>query len=405
MLLLGLFDLPVWQLVLLTALGCHLTLLSVTVYLHRCQAHRSIVLHPVLAHAFRFWLWLTTGMITREWVAVHRKHHARCEGPEDPHSPQVYGIRKVLLEGAELYREAAADDAVLDKFGHGCPDDWIERQLYQRLPYGGVALLAFTLFVLFGLAGIAMFAIQMLCIPVLAAGVINGLGHFWGYRNFETDDAATNITPFAALICGEELHNNHHAYPSSARFSLRRWEFDMGWMYLRLFSALGLATVRRVAPRPAFSETKEVMDGDTVKAIIASRLHVMENYARKVVKPVHAGELRALKQPADERDGTGSRQADRLTLKKAARDLIKVDTLLDEAGRARVAAALAASEALHTVYEFQRRLQAIWRQAGANQEALLHSLQDWCHQAEATGILCLQEFALRLRGYELRPVA
>jgi len=387
----GFWDVSFWTLLIWTLISCHLTLLSVTVFLHRSQAHRSVDLHPALQHAFRFWLWLTTGMVTKEWVAVHRKHHARCEGPEDPHSPQIYGIRKVLLEGAELYREAAAEPEVLSKFGHGTPNDWLENNLYSRLPILGVATLAIMEFLLFGLAGIAVFAIQMLCIPVLAAGVINGIGHFWGYRNFETEDAATNITPFAALICGEELHNNHHAYPSSARFSLRRWEFDMGWMYIRLFSLLGLAKVRRVAPSPVFSSEKTVMDMDTVKAIISSRLHVMESYSRKVIKPVHATEMK------------GTAKPERRDLRHAARDLIKVDSLLDEAARARVAAALAASEALETVYKFQQELQAIWQSTGASQEALLKALKEWCERAMATGIECLQEFALRLQGYELKP--
>lgn len=390
MFLLGFWDVSVWTLVFWTAVSCHITLLSVTIFLHRSQAHRSVDLHPILQHFFRFWLWLTTGMITKEWVSVHRKHHARCEGPEDPHSPQVYGIRKVLLEGAELYREAASDKDILEQFGRGTPDDWIERNLYSRYNTLGVAILAVVEFLLFGLAGIAVFAIQMLCIPVLAAGIINGLAHFWGYRNFETDDAATNITPIAAIICGEELHNNHHAYPSSARFSLRRWELDLGWVYLRVFSALKLARIRRVAPRPRFDANKTVMDIDTVKAIISSRLHVMESYARKVVKPIHATELKA---------ATEHRQ----TLREAARDVLKVEHLLDETGRARVAAALAASESLHTVYELQNQLQAIWHKAGASQDALLKSLQDWCNHAEATGIECLEEFAARLRGYELKP--
>lgn len=392
MLLLGLWDVSVWTLVFWTAISCHITLLSVTVFLHRSQAHRSVDLHPVLQHFFRFWLWLTTGMITKEWVSVHRKHHARCEGPEDPHSPQIHGIRKVLLEGAELYREAAADPQVLEKFGHGTPDDWLERHIYSRFPVAGVAALAVLEFALFGLAGIAVFAIQMLCVPVLAAGVINGLAHFWGYRNFETDDAATNITPFAAVICGEELHNNHHAYPSSARFSLRKWEFDLGWAYLRVFSMLGLAKIRRVAPRPHFDVDKTVMDMETVKAIIASRLHVMESYARGVVKPVHIRELKAAPQH-------------RRTLREAGRDLIKVDHLLDDAGRRRVSAALASSESLKIVYELQNQLQAIWHKAGASQEALLLALQDWCRRAEATGIECLQEFAARLKGYQLKPFA
>ena len=391
-LLLGMWDVSPWTLVAWTALSCHVTLLSVTVYLHRGQAHRAVDLHPVLQHFFRFWLWLTTGMVTKEWVAVHRKHHARCEGPEDPHSPQVHGIRKVLLEGAELYREAAADGTVTDKFGHGTPDDWMERNVYGRFSAVGVALLALVEFALFGLAGIAVFAVQMLCIPVLAAGVINGLGHFWGYRNFETDDAATNLTPFAAIVCGEELHNNHHAYPSSARFSLRRWELDLGWLYIRLFAFLGLAKIRRVAPRPAFDETKTAMDVETVKAIISSRLHVMESYARGVVRPVHRTEVRS-----------ATARTERRTLRSAGRDLIKVDALLDEAGRGRVAAALAHSDALQTVYDFQDRLQGIWHKAGASQDALLQALEDWCHQAEATGIERLEAFAARLQGYRLKP--
>lgn len=327
-------------------------------------------------------------MITKEWVSVHRKHHARCEGPEDPHSPQVFGIRKVLLEGAELYRAAASDKRILEQFGHGTPDDWLERNLYSRFNTLGVALLLIAEFALFGLAGIAVFAIQMLCVPVLAAGIINGLAHFWGYRNFETDDAATNLTPFAALICGEELHNNHHAYPSSARFALRRWELDLGWVYLRLFSFLKLARIRRVAPRPRFDAAKTVMDMDTVKAIISSRLHVMESYARKVIKPVHAIELK-------------SASEHRATLRKAAGDLTKVDRLLDDAGRQRVAAALARSEALQTVYDLQNQLQDIWHKAGASHDALLQALQDWCKQAESTGIDCLAEFAARLKGYHL----
>lgn len=388
--LLGQWDVSLWFLLGWTALSCHITLLSVTVFLHRSQAHRAVDLHPVLQHFFRFWLWMTTGMITKEWVSVHRKHHARCEGPEDPHSPQIHGIKKVLLEGAELYREAAADAEILQKFGHGTPDDWVERNLYSRFNVLGVASLLIVEFILFGLAGIAVFAIQMLCVPVLAAGIINGLAHFWGYRNFETDDAATNITPIAAIICGEELHNNHHAYPSSARFSQRKWELDLGWVYLRLFSLLGLAKVRRVAPRPHFNVDKTVMDVDTVKAIIASRLHVMESYARGVIKPVHAIELKAVPEH-------------RKTLRKAGRDLIKVDHLLDEAGRLRVAAALSASESLSTVYELQNELQAIWHKAGASQEALLHALQEWCSQAEATGIEALEEFSIRLQGYQLQP--
>lgn len=393
----GLWDLSVWQLVAWTAVSCHFTLMSVTLYLHRSQAHRSVDLHPAVAHVFRAWLWLTTGMNTREWVAVHRKHHARCEGPEDPHSPQVHGISKVLLEGAELYREAAADDAVLEQFGRGTPDDWLERNLYSAYRYLGILSLAIVEFLLFGIAGIAVFAFQMLCIPVLAAGVINGIGHYWGYRNFETEDAATNILPVAALICGEELHNNHHAYPSSARFSLRRWEFDLGWAYLRVLAFLRLAHIRRVAPQPQFSGCKDGMDLDTVKAIISSRLHVMESYARRVTLPVHALEFKALRGTMD--------QLQRRRLRRVGRDLVKGESRLDDAGRQRVREALDTSQALKTVHEHEARLRAIWHKAGASQDALLQALQEWCQAAEESGVERLQEFAVRLRGYELKPFA
>lgn len=391
MILLGLLDVSVWWLVVWTVISCHLTLLSVTLFLHRGQAHRAVEYHPVLSHFFRFWLWLTTGMVTREWVAVHRKHHARTEGPEDPHSPQIHGIKKVLLEGAELYREAARQPEVLEQYGKGTPDDWLERHVYSRFVYLGVGSLAFIEFILFGLAGIAVFAVQMLCIPVLAAGVINGLGHFWGYRNFETDDAATNLTPLAAVICGEELHNNHHAYPSSARFSSRPWEFDLGWAYLKLFSWLKLAKIRRVAPMPEFRAGVASLDMETVKAIISSRLHVLDSYTRKVIKPVHANALKNMK------------KSERPWLKAAAADLLRGSAILDETARARVESVLIDTPALHTVYEFQQRLQSIWQATGASPDALRQALQEWCRQAEETGVDKLVEFAGRLRGYSLKP--
>lgn len=387
----GFADYPLWALVVWTLVSCHITLMSVTLFLHRAQAHRSVELHWVLSHFFRFWLWLTTGMVTRQWVAVHRKHHARCESEEDPHSPMIFGISTVLLKGAELYREEASRTETLEKFGLGTPDDRVEKNLYTPWPYLGVSLLALMEFMLFGIAGIAIFAFQMLCIPVLAAGVINGLGHYWGYRNYETDDAATNITPLAVLICGEELHNNHHAYPSSAKFSIRRWEFDMGWFYLRIFSALKLARIKRVAPVPVFDSAKVLMDMDTVKAIINSKLHVMENYASKVIRPVHKTELVS---------ATG---AEKNTLNHVKFELFAADLLLDDDGKSRLQAALSANDTLQTVYEFGQKLQATWTAKGISQESLLQSLQEWCYQAEATGIQCLQEFAESLHGYSLKP--
>ena len=387
----GVLDLPLWSLIIWVLLSCHLTLLAVTLYLHRAQAHRSIALHPLLSHLFRFWLWLTTGMNTREWVAVHRKHHAHCETELDPHSPQIHGIRTVLLQGAELYREEAADRHTLTKYGLGTPEDWVERKLYTPYPYLGVALLLIAELVLLGFSGVAIFALQMLCIPVLAAGVINGVGHYWGYRNYHTDDTATNIVPLGLLICGEELHNNHHAYPSSAKFSQRRWEIDLGWLYLKLFNTLGLAKIRRLAPVPVFDGSKELMDLETVTAIISSKLHVFENYTRRVMNPTHRDALHNAVEPR------------RSLLASARNELFAPGNMLDANGRTRIERAFAASEALQTVYEFRERLQAIWDTADLSPDGLLASMQEWCRQAEETGIQQLQEFAEALHGYSLKP--
>jgi stearoyl-CoA desaturase (Delta-9 desaturase) len=272
----------------------HLTIMAVTLYLHRDQTHRAVDLHPAVRHAFRAWLWLTTGMITREWVAVHRKHHARCETEEDPHSPQVLGLRRVLLQGAELYRAEAANPETVEKFGRGAPDDWIERNLYQRFPILGVALMLVINLTLLGVGGLSVWALQMIAIPFFAAGVVNGLGHYWGYRNFECQDAATNVSPVGLLLGGEELHNNHHAFPSSAKFSLRRWEFDLGWAWIRTLSTLRLARVRRVAPKPMLAEdARGSLDLETVRAVIMNRYYVLRDYSRIVMLPAIRQEARA----------------------------------------------------------------------------------------------------------------
>ena len=385
----GLLELPWWGVALATLGMCHVTLAGVTIYLHRSQAHRSLDLHPVVSHFFRFWLWLTTGMRTLEWVAIHRKHHAKCEGAEDPHSPVVYGLRQVLLEGAELYRAEADDSQTLEDFGHNTPRDWIERTLYHPWNYAGILIMAAIDLLLFGVYGIVAHAVQMLCIPVLAAGVINGLGHHWGYRNYETNDASTNITPWAILICGEELHNNHHAYPASARLSARPWEFDLGWFYIRLLETVGLAKVRRTAPRPVIDTEKSDIDLETVKAIVRSRMHLMERYARRVIVPVHR----------DAVEGADASLGRKLRI--ARNPLIRFDGLLDGVQRRRLNVALEASEPLKTVYEFRRSLQAIWERAGASQESLCQDLVNWCNRAEESGIQALREFSLRLKGYSL----
>ncbi len=385
----GLLNLSFWGYVLAAFILVQITMMAVTLYLHRDQAHRSLDLHPALRHFFRFWIWSTSGMVTREWVAVHRKHHAFCETENDPHSPRVYGLRKVLLEGAELYKVETNVPETLEKYGRGAPDDWIERNVYLRFPNLGIVLTVVTDLLLFGVPGIIIIAVQMAAMPVFAAGVINGLGHHSGYRNFECDDAATNLVPWAFLIGGEELHNNHHAFPTSAKFSMRRWEFDIGWMYICIFRAFGLARVRKVAPEPVICETSaDTVDQDNLKAIIVTRMHVLRDYTRHVTLPV----LRMEKAKA-----AGDR-----ALKRARKLMVRQPQLLDDAAKERLRELLSENAALETVHEFRERLQALWSGANVSNERLLAQLKDWCNEAEASGIQVLEEFAARLRGYQLQ---
>ena len=387
----GLCSLPWWGYVLVT-LGCtHITIATVTIYLHRHQAHRAIDLRLPVSHFFRFWLWLTTGIKTREWVAVHRKHHARVETINDPHSPQIHGIRKVLFEGAELYRRAAKDRETIATFGHATPADWLERNLYTRYSYAGITLMLVINVALFGGAGITMWAVQMVWIPVFAAGVINGIGHWGGYRNFETADASTNIVPWGVLIGGEELHNNHHAFTASAKFSSRWWEIDLGWFYIRALHLLGLARIRKIAPRLFINRHKPEVDLDTVRAVIFNRMHVMSRYARKVVIRVYREE----KLKADASTRKLLRQGRKLITRSAVR--------MDADTQRRLEALLGHNHAMRVVYEFSQRLQALWQERSDSWEGLVPSLRAWCEQAEATGIEALQEFARNMRTYTLQP--
>ncbi len=388
----GLLDVSVWGLVAITLILSHITIASVTIFLHRHQAHRALDLHPVAAHFFRFWLWLTTGMVTREWVAVHRKHHACVETKGDPHSPQVWGLRKVLLEGTELYRAESKNRETLEQYGHGTPDDWMEHHVYTRHGKLGIGAMLTADLLLFGPIGLTVWAIQMLWIPVFAAGVVNGLGHHSGYRNFECADTSTNILPWGILIGGEELHNNHHAFASSAKLSYKWWEFDIGWLYIRLLALLGLARVKKLAPRARFEPGKSGIDADTVRAILNNHLHVMARYAKEVVTAVHREEVR--KASGHSRD----------VLRPVRGLLTRAESRLDINARAYLEHAFAHSRPLETVYQFKLTLQRLWQERTATHEALLHALQEWCRQAEETGIQALQEFASSLRGYTLQPV-
>ncbi|MEM6640168.1 MAG: transposase [Pseudomonadota bacterium] len=393
----GLVQMPWWGYVVFVLVATHFTTMAVTLFLHRAQAHRSLELHPVVSHACRFYLWLTTAIITKEWVAVHRKHHARCETEDDPHSPQVLGLGKVLLEGAELYQAEARTDDTLEKFGRGTPDDWVERNVYERFPNGGVALMFLIDVVLFGAIGITIWALQMMAMPVLSAGIINGLGHFVGYRNFECDDAATNLTPVGILCGGEELHNNHHAFPQSAKLSVRRWEFDIGWLYICVFRAIGLARVRTRVTEPEIAERAVEVNRETVRAIVQNRMHVLRDYTRMVTLPVLKLEAHKAR--------TQSAERARELLRNARRALIRRPELLNSRQQEKLQQMLDTNAALRTVHEFRERLRQIWSNATLSNEALIARLKAWCREAEATGIRALQEFARRLQRYQMPAIA
>src|SRR3954465_4282155 len=389
MILSGLLDLPWWGYVVVALALTHVTIAAVTIYLHRCQAHRALELHPLVSHFFRFWLWLTTGMVTKEWAAIHRKHHAKCETVDDPHSPQVHGISKVLWLGVFLYVKESYNQETMERYGHGTPDDWIERKFYGRFSYAGVFVLLALNGLVFGIVpGVLIWLAQIAWIPFWAAGVINGVGHYFGYRSYDVADASTNIVPWGILIGGEELHNNHHAFASSARLSSKWYEFDIGWFYIRLLEIFGLATVKKLAPKPRFAAPKALADLDTLHAVIANRYDVFSRYA-KSVKRTYSEELARLKQ-------WSPRDAEMLRSLKRA--LLRGQQAAGAEG-AKLSEALKSSRALATVISMRDELAALWERSNASKEQLLRQLQDWCHRAEASGVAALVDFSHRLRSY------
>jgi stearoyl-CoA desaturase (Delta-9 desaturase) len=391
MLFSGWLDLPWWGYVVAALVLTQITIASVTIYLHRCQAHRALDLHPVVAHFFRFWLWLTTGMVTKEWTAIHRKHHAKVETADDPHSPQVHGINRVLWLGVFLYVKESFNKETMERYGHGTPDDWVERNVYSRHAIHGLFLMGAINIAAFGLIpGMLILLTQIAWIPFWAAGVINGVGHFFGYRSWDVPapDASRNISPLGIWIGGEELHNNHHAFPASARFSVKWYEFDIGWMYICVLQALGLVTVKKVAPKPRFAAPKPTADLETLHAVIANRYEVLSRYA-KSVKRTYAEELERLKH-------WSPRDAE--VLRSMKRALLRGQSAAG-GERARLAEALKNSRALATALAMRHELVALWERSSASKEQLLRQLQDWCRRAEASGIAPLVDFSRRLRCY------
>ena len=376
-----------WQAILVALVFAHITIASVTIYLHRHQAHRSLELHPIASHFFRFWLWLTTGMVTKEWTAIHRKHHAKCEHEGDPHSPVVFGIKKVFYEGSELYRLEAKNQETLERYGHNTPNDWIEKHLYTRQSKLGVSLMLIINVALFGALGLTVWAIQMIWIPVTAAGIINGIGHWWGYRNFEAADASTNVSPWGILIGGEELHNNHHTYPTSAKLSVKPYEFDIGWMYISMLRSVGLASVKKVPPKMSYGAVRAVADEKTLEAIIANRYEVMAGYAR---------EMRvACKR---ELDNLKSSRSDATVLQAARRWLHRDDDKVPASVKPQLAQVRAEHPVLDKMVTMREELRALWSSTNATREQLATDLQAWCRRAEESGIAALRDFSIRLRS-------
>ena len=387
----GLFDLAWWQLVLITLGLAHITIASVTIFLHRHQAHRALDLHAIPSHFFRFWLWLTTGQVTKEWAAIHRKHHAKCEQAEDPHSPHVHGIKTVLFTGAELYRKESKNLDTIKRFGHGTPDDWIERNLYSRFSWQGVALMLIIDVALFGFIGLTVWAVQMAWIPVTAAGIINGAAHFWGYRNFEAHDASTNISPWGILIGGEELHNNHHTYPTSAKLSVKPYEFDIGWLYIRLLEIVGLATVKKTPPKLHYAALQPVANEQTLEALITNRYEVMAGFARQLQTAVKQ-EIAALpKLPAE------------AVLSAAKRWMHRDEVQVPEQFRALLKQARDALPNVDTMVRMREELRQMWLNTHASRAQLALDLQQWCVRAEQSGVVALRDFSMQLRAVASAP--
>lgn len=385
----GVVEMPWWGYVVVTLVLTHITIASITIYLHRHSAHRALELHAIPSHFFRFWLWLTTGMVTKEWTAIHRKHHAKCETTGDPHSPVIYGIGKVLAEGSELYRKEAKNDETLKRYGYGTPDDWMERNIYSKHSAKGVALMLIINVILFGPIGITIWAVQMMWAPIFAAGIINGVGHYWGYRNFQAEDASRNIIPWGILIGGEELHNNHHAYATSARLSNKWYEFDIGWLYIRILETLGLAKVKKIAPKLRFDTAKTECDTDTLNAVISHRYEVLAKYT-KSLKATFANEMTHL------REAAAQYGIDNSTLK---RWVLADSKTLQEHEREKLNQVLSNTKTLDKVYTMREELAEIWQRSTASTEELVKKLEDWCRRAEESGIEVLQAFSQRLRCY------
>jgi stearoyl-CoA desaturase (delta-9 desaturase) len=318
-------------------------------------------------------------MRTADWVAIHRKHHAKVETDSDPHSPAVYGINKVIFQGADLYHKEKNNKETIQKYSQNCPQDWAEEHIYTGRNNLGILLLFILNIILFGTVGIIIWSIQMMWTPIFAAGGINGVGHYWGYRNYNTNDDSTNMSPVGIIIGGEELHNNHHAYPTAAKFSLRPWEFDIGWMYIKIFSAIGLCKVKRVAPKPIIQKTENTDSKIITQSLLQSKLAVITDFTQKVLKPAYQKEKFKLsfKLLADHPQRLSEHQEN------------KVNELLENCST------------LQTIYALKNRLHEILHSRQTKHEQFIETLNTWSNEAKTHGIDTIDDFLVRLRSYKV----
>ena len=388
---LGFIELPWYGYLAVALILTHITIAAVTIYLHRYSAHKSLELNFAIKHFFRFWLWLTTGMKTKNWTAIHRKHHAKCETEDDPHSPQILTLKKVFFEGAELYRKEGKNKETLDNYGHGTPDDWLEKHIYSHDKIGVSIMLIINLCA-FGAMGLTIWAIQMLWIPLFAAGVINGVGHYFGYRNFSVADASTNIIPLGILIGGEELHNNHHAFASSAKLSSKWYEFDIGWFYIKLLCFLNLAIVKKVAPKASLSKEINKYNNDLLNAIITNRYDVINRF-RKAIKKLFEYELNKVMDNQKYLSG-------KINFNKFSNVFLNDKDNLNQSELKNLENTLKFSSKLVTVYEMKNDLTKLWQGSNLSTDQLLDHLKQWCKRAELSNITPLQDFTSVLRRYK-----
>ncbi len=385
----GLLHFSLLQLFFTLFIATQITILAVTLYLHRDQTHKGLRLHGVVRHFFRLHLWLTTGMLTKDWVAIHRKHHAKCETPDDPHSPKFFGIKTVLFSGVELYTKERHNQETLEKYGKGTPNDWLERNIYTRFHFLGVALMLLMDVAAFGAIGITFWAIQIVWIPFFAAGVINGLGHWSGYRNYSTQDCSTNLSRFGFIIGGEELHNNHHAFPSSCKFSHVKGEYDLGWFAIKILQTFKLAQVKKIVPQ-LHQTNKTNIDMEAVKAMLTHKVNLLQVYVKDVIKPAIGQEY------------TLRTKQFKKTRKKFLNSMSLDWRFLDDETKYLFTQYMQTCPSVATIIKYRDELKAIWESKGQSTEQLIAAIKNWCQKAEKSGIEALQNYAKQLQTYRLK---